>query len=135
MIQVPLFSNRSYDYPILLNEIYWRLRVLYNPRGSQWVISIEFDSSEEKLIDSIPMAAGVDILFQYRPVGNTFGKLLLWNEENNTQEMNFENVDDFSFYYFLPDEEIPERFDLVTPVVIERDAIVTKITYPGWAPP
>lgn len=132
---IPLFSNRSYDYPILLNEVYWRLRVLYNPRGSQWVISIEYDSTEEKLIDSIPMAAGVDILFQYRPVGNKFGKLLLWDEENNTNEMNFENVDDFTLYYLLPDEEIPARFDLVTPVVVERDAIVTKITYPGWSPP
>lgn len=135
MIQIPLFSERSYDYTILLNEVYWRLRVLYNPRGSQWVISIEFDGTEEKLIDSIPMAAGVDILFQYRPVGNKFGKLLLWNEEFPTTEMNFDNVDDFSFYYFLPDEDIPERFDLVTPEVIERDAIITKVTFPAWSPP
>ncbi|MCK5602787.1 hypothetical protein KAR91_12980 [Candidatus Pacearchaeota archaeon] len=135
MIQLPLFSDRSYDYTILLNEVFWRLKFLYNPRGSQWVISIEFDSTEEKLIDSIPLAAGVDILFQYRPVGNKFGKLLLWDEENNTNEMNFDNVDLFSLYYFLPDEEIPERFDLVTPVVIEREAIITKVTFPGWSPP
>jgi hypothetical protein len=135
MIQIPLFSDRSYDYTILLNEIYWRLQFLYNPRGSQWVISIEYDDTQEVLISSIPLAAGVDILFQYRPVGNRFGKLILWNENNNTQDMTFENVNEFSLYYFLPDEEIPERFDLVTPEVVEREALVQKITYPGWAPP
>lgn len=135
MIQIPLFSDRSYDYSILLNGIYWRLRFLYNPRGSEWVISIEYNDTENKLISNIPLAAGVDILFQYRLVGNKFGKLLLWNEINNTEDMNFENVNEFSLYYFLPDENIPDRFDLITPKTVERTAIVQKITYPGWAPP
>ena len=132
---IPLFINRSYDYTVLLNEIYWRLRFLYNPRGSQWTLSIEYDGTEEVLISGIPIAAGVDILYQYRPIGDIFGKLLLWNDEVPTTDMNFDNVDDFSFYYFLPDEVIPDSFDLVTPEVTERDAIITKVTFPGWTPP
>ncbi len=129
MLQIPLFSNRSYEYPILLNELFWRLQFLYNPRGSQWTLSIQEDDTEEVLVSGIPVNAGIDILQQYRPVGNRFGKLLLWDEADNTNDMDFDNVVDFSLYYFLPDEEIPSRFNLVFPTDVQRDAIVTKVVF------
>ena len=129
---IPLFSDRSYDYTILLNEVYWRLTFLYNPRASQWTISIEYDDTQEILISGIAMPAGVDILHQYRPEGNRFGKLLPWNDDDPTQDMNFENVDQFTLYYFLPDEDIPDSFNLVYPSETQRNAIVEKITYSSF---
>lgn len=131
---IPLFSNRAYDQTVLLNDIYWRLTFLYNPRGSQWTIDIEYDDTQEALISGLPVMAGIDILYQYRPEGNRFGKLLLWNDNDPTQDMNFDNVDDFSLYYFLPDEDIPDSFNLIYPTVIQKDAVISKITYSSFPP-
>jgi len=164
MQTIPLFSDRSYSYTILLNDIYWSLSFLWNPRVQHWGLTISYDDTGEVIISGIPVLAGVDILSQFLRPRTEFGKLLIWNDAwddyissgtrppDNFQDMGFSipesvltypesgawqpntnPVTDYTLYYLLPDEDIPEKFSF-TPAQADRDAIVSKIVYGQWAP-
>lgn len=164
MQTVPLFSDRSYSYTVLLNGISWSMSFLWNPRNQQWNLTIAYDDTGDVIISGVPVLAGVNILSQFLRPRTEFGKLILWNDDWNTyidsgtipadgfQDMGFSGsegsvvypesglwqpnvnpVEDYTLYYFLPDEDIPEKFSF-TPAEADRDAIISKVVYGQWEP-
>lgn len=161
---IPLSPDRSYSYQIKLNDIYWTLSFLWNPRNQQWNLTIAYNDTGEVVISGVPILAGIDILSQFTRPRTEFGKLLIWNDEwdsyiqngirpeNGFQDMGFSGseksvvypesgawqpnvnpVSDYTLYYLLPDEEIPEKFNF-NPPEEDRGAIVSKIVYEQWTP-
>ncbi len=65
IIQLPLTSDTSQTFTILLGAISYDMAVRWNDRSGTWVLDITDSASQTILVQGIPLVLGTDILSPY----------------------------------------------------------------------